>query len=629
MKNYMYQSKWLLLLLSVLVCAFVYWPALSGPFLFDDFPNLAPLSSYNAGIISAAEVIWGGSSSTLGRPIAMASFLLGSEFFPHNPWIFKFINLLVHLMNGVLVYFFTQRLAVFTSLSKERSFGLAIFCSSCWLLHPFLMSSVLLVVQRMTLLMTFFALASMLAYLKSREGTTNKARITFLVLYVFFACLSVLSKENGVLIPFYLLVIEGSLLKNKRVENQASGVKSWFFLKAPVLLVIGYMVYKTPEFVRGFARRDFSLTERLLTETRVVLDYFINIAIPKLGNTGLFHDSYEVSHSLFQPLSTFVALMVISLLLGSAIYLRSRMPVYSMAILFFFIGHLIESTIVPLELYFEHRNYLPSIGLIFGGTYFVLSKIPSVKVLAALALLYLVLAGGISHLNAKVWGSLRSVASVWAVENPESVRSQALLSRYFKEIERYDLAGAALNNAIEIKPDDISLQFELIVNECQWKQKVEKSLVNTSSAVIANGQYNHGIPDSLAILVGMLAGQICAGLNSENILILIDAALSNNSVKNVTTLQALHFQKGEIQLYQGLYDEAMHSYNEFQKLKPNADVYEMQIRVSINLGKREEARRYLALLIHTDEKNPLYKKSYQPVIAEFSAILQGVSLGTQ
>ena len=96
MKQIFFQVKWILLL--ALVCIFVYWPALSGPFLFDDFPNLAPLSSYNAGNISVAEVIFGGTSSSLGRPISMASFLIGSESFPQSPWIFKCINLFIHII---------------------------------------------------------------------------------------------------------------------------------------------------------------------------------------------------------------------------------------------------------------------------------------------------------------------------------------------------------------------------------------------------------------------------------------------------------------------------------------------------------------------------------------------------
>ena len=624
-KGIFYQIGFFFAVLAV--CTFVYWPSLSGPFLFDDFPNLNPLLSYNSGINSAIEFIFGGSSSALGRPISMASFLIGSESFPHNPWVFKFVNLVIHLSNGVLIYFFTRRLANLTSLSKERISWLAIFCSLCWLLHPFLMSSVLLVVQRMTLLMTFFALASMLTYLTARVQREDQNSFLYLCLYVIFGFFSVLSKENGVLIPLYLLVLEITLLSKLNSEKSNANRNVWVFVKGPVLFVVSYMIYKLPEFIRGYERREFDLIERLLTEPRVVLDYIVNIVVPKLGNTGIFHDNYLISHSLTDPISTLFAIVVIVLLLVSALYLREKKPIYAMAVLFFFAGHLIESTVVPLEIYFEHRNYLPSIGLIFGGAYFVFSKIPKVKVLSALLVTYLVLIGGISYLNGMVWGSLSGIARVWAVENPESVRAQMLLARYYGDVQRYDLARVALKNAIKLNPSDIPLQFELIVNECLLTQKVEQQSLVTAGNIIGNGSYSHGISNSLTVLVKMLGDKLCEGITPQSLSILIEAALANKSMTNTASRQTLYFQLGEIQLYQGLYEEAMNSYDQLHRLIPNADLYVMQIKVSFTLGKLEQAEYYLSQLKAVEGSRPAYKKSYQGIIDKFSSMLSGVNSG--
>ena len=53
-------------------------------------------------------------------------------------------------------------------------------------------------------------------------------------------------------------------------------------------------------------------------------------------------------------------------LLGGSCWLRRRLPVVACGILWFFVGHLLESTVIPLELMFEHRNYLPSFAVLLA-----------------------------------------------------------------------------------------------------------------------------------------------------------------------------------------------------------------------------------------------------------------------
>jgi len=614
------------LLFAVSVCAVVYWPSLSGPFLFDDFPNLNPLLNYNLGLTPATEFIFGGSSSFLGRPVSMLSFLIGSESYPHSPWVFKFINLTIHLFNGIVVFFFTHRLCGFTTLHQERTNWFALFCTLIWLLHPFLLSSVLLVIQRMTLLMTFFSIAALLAYLKARENWFTRKGLVYLGLYSVFGLLSILSKENGVLIPLYVLVLETTLLNKLKLENRHLDKKLWLFVKGPVLVILGYIIFKLPEFISGYSRREFSFVERLLTEPRIILDYIHNIFVPSLGNAGIFHDDYLVSKSLIDPVSTLLSIAVIGILLISAIYFRKQFSVYSMAILFFFAGHLIESTVVPLELYFEHRNYLPSIGLIFGLSYFIFSKITNVKKLAAFVIIYLFLIGGISYLNAKVWGDLSSISRVWAVENPSSVRAQMLLARYYGDVQRYDLAKSALKKAEKIKPSDIPLQFQLIVNECLLSKNIDQLSLMKSVKTIRNGRYSHGISGSLLVLVKMLGDNLCDGITANNLIMLFEAALSNSNMKNTASRQSLFYQLGEVQLFKGLYEEAMISYDNLHRIKPNADIYVMQIKVSLSLGKFEQANFYLLQLKTLEENASMYKKSYQEIIEQFSLVLSGGSI---
>src|SRR5688572_21721234 len=94
-----------LLPLTLLLAGATLWPALGGPFLFDDLGNLERLA------IVGGELDWdhvrdylASFPGAVGRPLAALSFLLNDLGWPSDPWSFKLTNLLLHLLNGVLVF---------------------------------------------------------------------------------------------------------------------------------------------------------------------------------------------------------------------------------------------------------------------------------------------------------------------------------------------------------------------------------------------------------------------------------------------------------------------------------------------------------------------------------------------
>jgi tetratricopeptide (TPR) repeat protein len=129
-----------------------------------------------------------------------------------------------------------------------------------------------------------------------------------------------------------------------------------------VLVLFGVVFYITGalEFLlSGFSTRPFTLWERLLTEPRILLFYISQIFYPLPARLSITHD-IAVSTSLFSPWTTLPAILAVLLLMGVAVWQAKKRPLPAFAILFFFLNHVVESTILPLELIFEHRNYLPS-----------------------------------------------------------------------------------------------------------------------------------------------------------------------------------------------------------------------------------------------------------------------------
>ena len=103
----------------------------------------------------------------------------------------------------------------------------------------------------------------------------------------------------------------------------------------------------------------FTMTERLLTEMRVLVYYMSQLFYPVPTRLSIDHD-IVISTSLIHPWTTLPAGLFLIALTITGVVVLEKHPLIGFSILFFLINHVIESSIIPLELIFEHRNYLPS-----------------------------------------------------------------------------------------------------------------------------------------------------------------------------------------------------------------------------------------------------------------------------
>ena len=110
----------------------------------------------------------------------------------------------------------------------------------------------------------------------------------------------------------------------------------------------------------SYNQRPFTPIERLLTEPRVLVFYLSQIFYPTHHRLSIGH-IFPVSDSLIDPWTTLLCLLLIATLIIFSFVQIKKKPFLSFAILFFFLNHIIESSIIGLELVFEHRNYLPSL----------------------------------------------------------------------------------------------------------------------------------------------------------------------------------------------------------------------------------------------------------------------------
>lgn len=435
-----------------LLVLWLYWPGLAGPLVLDDHPNLEPVARWLAEQTSLHAAIFDNRSGPLGRPLAMASFVADASLFGFDPWHFKLTNVLVHFGTGLLVFLLLQRLLPMDPSLGRHAHWLAPALALAWLLLPIQVSSVLYVVQRMALLAAFFMVASLLAFVVARAAIDRGQRWGHALLWIGVPMLTLLgaySKENGVLALPLAAVIEWLYFRRGRWSGPRS-VTLFFvaFVALPGAIALGFLAWKPEFLLAGYITRDFTLAERLLTQPRVLWDYVGSIVVPVTPGLGLFNDDYPVSTGWLRPWTTVPAILAWLGLVVAAASVRGRHPAILAGVLFFLVGHAVESSAWPLEIHFEHRNYLPALGVLLavsGLAVALLERLPSPSAAFRRAapilglLLLAVLAWG-THARAVSWSSLEAFFAQAERASPNSPRLQSFLAGL--AADRGDLAAS-------------------------------------------------------------------------------------------------------------------------------------------------------------------------------------------
>lgn len=474
-----------LLGLILAISTLCYLPGLSGPFIFDDYTNLIdngyvkitsldPSSLYHAA--------YSLDSGPMRRPVAMLSFALNYYFAGTfaSSTAYKTTNLAIHALTALALFWLLQ--IMLSRLQTIRAFSLkpdylsgqsvsltAFAIALLWTVHPIQLTSVLYVVQRMNSLSALFSLLALAFYLKGRHNITQDRRNGIWLMIAGFSIwgtLAVLSKENALLLPLFVLLIEFFLYAREWPWNLWKRLNHVQKRMALILLggfmlaaLVGAVLYALP----GFASRHFTLWERVLTEARVLFFYLSLIVLPQINRFGHQHDDIEISTSLWDPWTTPFALLGHLVLIIIAIVLRKRAALVSLGILWFYIGHLLESTIFALEIAHEHRNYFPSIGV-----FMVLAGIPAhfgskavqkgmVWLVPLLGLVFI----SITTLRASQWSDNNSFYRYEAMHHPDSARVQAGFANLLQSQRRYEEAEAALRRAYEIDPHETGYLIQM------------------------------------------------------------------------------------------------------------------------------------------------------------------------
>lgn len=533
-----------------------YLPGLSGGFVFDDDVNILQNTDLRIGSLGVQD-LWGAATSghagPLGRPVALLTFALNYYWAGAlDAFQFKLINVVIHLINALLVGIFSTQIAKTLAEDRaetvDRSTWVGLLVAAIWALHPLNLTAVLYVVQRMTSLCTLFGLAALIVYVAYRRSTYSEAVPTkprwygasSALLVVFLLGLSALSKETGVLFAPLILWTEFCVF-NFRYRGIEIVIGKWrlrtvtgaavaLFAILTAILVIPGMVGPA-----AYANREFTLIERLLTESRAMMFYLRMLVLPQNSLLSLYHDDFELSQSLLTPVSTALSVAVLISITSVTWAFRKRVDVLWFGWIWFLISHALESTIFPLELVYEHRNYFAIIGpllaLVSMLTDLRLEK--NAKAIAFGLVAYAALFGFITHVRSMQWSNTVDWAALEVENRPTSMRANYELARSYIVLlnttgdEKYgQLAHQALTQAEKADPISLLPLMGQIQLAYMQGSTPARELIARTAASFQENYYRNVNTAILSSLVSCQVDKKCR-MDDKDVLSMLHAAASN------------------------------------------------------------------------------------------------------
>jgi hypothetical protein len=604
---------------SILLLAWVsYSPGLSGGFLFDDFVNLdalgktGPIDNWRA----FCRYITSGTADPTGRPLALLSFLIDARNWPADPGPFLRTNIVLHLVNGALLFALLRALGRWLDRNDHRNDATALLGAGLWLLHPLFVSTTLYVVQREAMLPATFTLLGLLGYVHGRacyaQAHYRRGMAWMIVGIGLGTALATLSKANGILLPLLAWVLDATVLRptasSRDMSLTATGAASyganlherrlqWLRLALLVVPSVVTLVYLAT-FLRALHApidgRPWTIAQRLLTEPRVLLDYLQLLIVPRSVSSGLYNDAYVASTGLLQPWRTFPSLVLVLGLPVLAFWNRRRFPALAAAILFYFVGQLLESTVVSLELYFEHRNYLPAMLLFWPIARGLSSWRVSRFLRIGCAGILLALLALTTYQRAELWGKPDQLAALWAKQSPKSSRAQSTLAMFEMSAGHPDVAAQRLAPLWRRHPNDLQLAFNYIDAECAWhgiSDDDAKSLANTIRNTDASVQL---IPGWLDKAIDIAGSDACPGLSLEVAERWVSATLQNPNINNAHVRdQDIAPLSGKIALRRKQPDIALQHFNRALAAFTTPDVAARQVSTLARNGYFRQALQHL------------------------------------
>ena len=399
----------------------------------------------------------------LHRPVANLSLAINYYFNRDNVWGYHLVNTLIHFVTASFLFLFVYQVLRLPLLRKkygQHAYFVALLSSVLWAINPVQTQAITYIVQRMASMAGMFYIMSMTFYIHGRVSSQKGVKAFAFSVCVITGLLACGSKENAVMLPFTIILLDLVLIQGLSKKNI---LKIGIFLLLCALVAQALMwwtrglsIFSLEPLIRDYSLRNFTLMERLLTESRVIVFYISLLLYPMPSRLCIIHTPM-ISTGLFDPLTTFFSILCILGMIVFALTAAKKFPLLSFCILFFFLNHTIESTIFPLELVFEHRNYIPSmlffvpISILLMKGLRVFSHRPAMQRIITAFIIFVIISNGHgTFVRNVIWNTDESLWMDAADKYPNSRRAYQNLGGYYSKKDQFGKAEMCYKRALTL-----------------------------------------------------------------------------------------------------------------------------------------------------------------------------------
>ncbi len=458
--------------------ALLYANTLDAPFYFDDLGSVLRNVHIRASGITLPEMRQAANESRLNtRPLANISFALNYYVHQYQLTGYHLVNIAVHVLTGLFLALLFR--LILRSPALEARYGrhadaLALAAAILWFVNPVHTQSVTYIVQRMNSMAAMFYVFSLVLFLRGRRMGAGRPAWPWLAGSAVAGLLALATKEIAVTLPFMMFLCEWYFWQDLN--------RAWLRRSIPVILAM--LVFAglagvlflggnpLAGILGGYEIRDFTLSERLLTQLRVVVYYLGLLAYPAPSRLCLDYD-FGLSRSFLDPPTTAISGLALLLLAASAFAFARRARLFSFAVVWFGGNLLLESSVIPLEIIFEHRTYLPSMFLallaVAAGYRLIAEKRIAIVLLAGIIGLF-------SYWTVSRNEMWRDPLRFWAdgvEKSPNKSRPHSNLSVALRKSGQWERAFAEATVALRLAPQSFQNHGylgDLYADKMMWGQ---------------------------------------------------------------------------------------------------------------------------------------------------------------
>lgn len=543
--KYIRPIKYQLLLLLVATVV-VYFNSLSVPFYLDDHHSIVE----NPAIKSFSNLIEHRNYQIM-RLTGYSSLTLNYTLHEYNVFGYHLFNLIIHFFTGLAIFFLVRALLETQKTAANDLFKtyLPLLAALLFLLHPLHTQAVTYIIQRHASLAALFYFATLYFYTSARLH----GKMGYFIGVAVCTLLALLSKENTITLPAAILMIEilffQNLNRKKILIWSASGLFSILLLGVVLFQFFGVSFELIDQYTHTQDTRHITRLEYFATQMLVIWHYIKLYFFP----IGLHLDyDFPLQESLFNTNVLLALIAHIAVITATFIFAR-KYPLIIFAVLFYYLTHIVESGVIPLRDYvFEHRAYLPDLGLSILTAWILLSLVNLKKaqalVVAAIGLMLL----SFAYLTIQRNGEWAEPVEFYLNEtqlSPKKERVWAELGKIYMQQKDFDKALKSFGVALNLGREGDTIQA------------LPTTFLNTYLALLYSNQIKKAIyfesimpvnlmsPHDRSVYFYMRGNRLAKSKQGEQAIESFKVALENNpnNLNAKANMAALLIEKGQIQ----------------------------------------------------------------------------------